>query len=142
MEIDKLKVIIQDMRNNPSKYSQSQKDKVFQGMIAESGRLAQVPQPAPNQVEPGLKPEESVMALKQYVEANRQNQWEKQKEWDDQRQRFGQAFRDMETLGVPKEKLQPYLLKFLEKEAEMNNLSEIIPLEVQKQPRVYREYSI
>ncbi len=142
MEIDKLKVIIQDMRNNPDKYDQSQKDKVFQGMLAESSRLAQIHQSAPIMVEPGLKPEESVMALKQFVESNRSNEWEKQKDWDDQRQRFGQAFRDMETLGVPKDKLQPHLLRFLEKEAEMNNRAITIPTEEQKAPVKYREYSI
>ena len=134
MERDKLMTIIEHMRSNPEKYTESQKKALFQGMQKEATRLADIPVPAPQRVEPGLKPEESVQALRQFMISRYKNEWDQQKEWDDQRQRFGQAYKDMEMLGVPKEKLQPYLLRFLEKEAEMNNRSIRIPLEQQKLP--------
>lgn len=134
MERDKLMTIIEHMRSNPEKYNERQKKALLQGMQKEATRLADIPAPAPQRVEPGLKPEESVQALRQFMVSKYKNEWDEQKEWDAQRQRFGQAYKDMEMLGVPKEKLQPYLLRFLEKEAEMNNRVNQIPLEQQKLP--------
>ena len=134
MERDKLMTIIEHMRSNPDKYNESQKKALFQGMQKEATRLADVPAPAQQRVESGLKPEESVQALRQFMASRYKNEWDEQKEWDVQRQRFGQAFKDMEMLGVPKEKLQPYLLRFLEKEAEMNNRINRMPPDEQKLP--------
>ena len=134
MERDKLMTIIEDMRSNPTKYSQQQKDILFKGMQSESQRLAQAPRPQPAQVQPGLNPDESVQALRQFMASRYKNESEKQKEWDAERLKFGQAFKDMEMLGVPKEKLQPYLLQFLEKEYEMNRRANQIPLEQQELP--------
>lgn len=134
MERDKLMAIIEHMRSNPDSYNESQKRALFQGMQKESSRLADIPAQAPQRAEPGLKPEESVQALRQFMSARYKNEWDEQKDWDAQRQNFGQAFKDMEMLGVPKEKLQPYLLRFLEKEYEMNNRANQIPLEQQKLP--------
>ena len=129
MEFDKLRAIIKDMRIYPEKYDQNKRDIVLRGLEQEAQRLSENTQSEMRKVEPGLSPEESIQALRQYRASKYRNEWDKQKEWDAQRQRFRKAFRDMETLGVPKEKLQPYILQFLEKEAEMNNRSILIPEE-------------
>lgn len=142
MEADKLKAIIADMRANPDKYDQRQKDLVLQGMQQEAAKMADMPKQPPQRVQEGLTPEESVKALKQYTTSIRQNEWQKQKDWDQERQRFAQAMQDFKTLGVPHEKLQPFILRFLEKEAEMNNRAVQIPMEKQKQTPIYKEYEI
>ena len=88
MEFDKLQAIIKDMRLDPEKYDQNKKDIVFKGLEQEAQRLSENTQSEMRKVEPGLSPEESIQALRQYRASKYRNEWGKQKEWDAQRQRF------------------------------------------------------
>jgi predicted SPOUT superfamily RNA methylase MTH1 len=79
--------------------------------------------------------ENRLKAMRQYIESRRKSEWDEQKDWDERRLRFRDAYNELLNQGVPKEKLQPYMLQFLEKEYEMNNRVNFIPEELQKDIR-------
>lgn len=77
--------------------------------------------------------EEKLRAMRQFVESKRLSEWEEQKDWESRRARFRESYNDLIKQGVSKEKLQPYMMQFLEKEAEMQNRDKFIPEEEQKE---------
>lgn len=77
--------------------------------------------------------EEKLRAMRQFVESKRMSEWEEQKDWETRRARFRESYNDLIKQGITKEKLQPYMLQFLEKEAEMQNRDKLIPEEEQKE---------
>lgn len=80
-----------------------------------------------------LSQEDKLKAMRQYVESRRKSELEQQMDWDQRRLMFKNAYDELIKQGAPKDKLQPYMLKFLEKEAEMNNRMNFIPEEQQKE---------